>query len=81
MKNHNNQNGFTLIEVIIAIFILTIGILGAAAMQVASIDGNSKANKLTEAATWGGNELETLMALPYDDDLLSDARYRNAIKV
>lgn len=72
MKNNNNQDGFTLIEVIIAIFILTIGILGAAAMQVSSIDGNSTANRLTEAATWGGDQLETLMALPYDDDKLTD---------
>ncbi len=46
MKNNNNQDGFTLIEVMIAIFILTIGILGAAAMQVASIDGNSTATIL-----------------------------------
>ena len=67
MKNNNDQDGFTLIEVVIAIFILTIGILGAAAMQVTSIDGNSTANKLTEAATRGGDELEKLIALPYDD--------------
>lgn len=74
MKNYNHQEGFTLLEVMIAIFVLTIGILGAAAMQVASIDGNSKANNLTEAATWGGDMLETLMNLPYKDADLEDTR-------
>ncbi len=72
MKKNNNQDGFTLIEVTVAIVILTIGILGAAAMQVASIDGNYTANRLTEAATWGGDQLETLMTLSYDDDMLKD---------
>ncbi len=70
-EKYNNQNGFTIVEVMIAIFILTIGILGAAAMQVASIDGNSIANQITEAATWGGDEIETLMAMPYYNALLT----------
>lgn len=77
MKKNNSQDGFTLIEVMIAIFILTIGILGAAAMQVASIDGNSIANRITEAATWGGNELEFLMGQPYDDPKFTDLQDGN----
>ncbi len=72
MKNLNNQNGFTLIEVIVALFILTIGILGVATMQVASINGNSSASELSEAAAWGGDTLETLMGRPYNDDALRD---------
>ncbi|MBV5327054.1 MAG: prepilin-type N-terminal cleavage/methylation domain-containing protein [Chlorobium sp.] len=73
MKKNNSQNGFTLIEVLVAIALLTIGILGAATMQIASIDGNNTAMRLTGAVTWGEDELETLMGLPYahadlDDD-------------
>lgn len=65
MEHDNSQNGFTLIEVIIAMAMLTIGILGAASMQIASIDGNSLAMRLTGAATWASETQETLMALPY----------------
>ena len=78
MKNTTNQDGFTLIEVMIAIFILTIGIIGAASMQVVSIEGNSTAMGLSESATWGGDRLERLMALPYGDAMLSDANNAGA---
>lgn len=67
MKKHSNQEGFTLIEVIIALFVLTIGILGAFAMQGAAINGNSIASQITQAATLGGDRLETIMTLPYND--------------
>ncbi|RPI73945.1 MAG: prepilin-type N-terminal cleavage/methylation domain-containing protein, partial [Desulfobacteraceae bacterium] len=36
-RETEKTNGFTLIEVLIAIFILTVGILAVAAMQIASI--------------------------------------------
>lgn len=74
MKKTNSQNGFTLIEVLVAIALLTIGILGAATMQIAAIDGNSTAIRLTEAATWGEDTLETFMGLPYAHaDLVDDS--------
>jgi prepilin-type N-terminal cleavage/methylation domain-containing protein len=74
MANNNDQSGFTLIEVLIAIVVLTIGILGAATMQVASIDGNSHAVRVTSAATWAENTLETLMARSYTHvDLRDDS--------
>lgn len=73
MKKNNCQHGFTLIEVLIAIVVLTIGILGAATMQIAAIDGNSTAIRLTGAITWGEDRLETLMGLPFAQaDLVDD---------
>lgn len=76
MKKNNSQNGFTLIEVLIAIAVLTIGILGAASMQISSIGGNNLATRLTSAATWASDTHETLMVLPYTlsntDPLLID---------
>lgn len=68
----NNQKGFTLIEVLIAITLLVIGILGAASMQIASIGGNRHAIRVTTAATWAGDKLEALMALPYTHADLTD---------
>lgn len=72
MKKNMRQNGFTLIEVLMAILLLTIGILGVGVMQNTSIRGNSTANTLTGAATWGGDTLETLMVRPYTHADLTD---------
>ena len=63
----NNQNGFTLIEVMTAIAIFAIGILGVAKMQLLAIEGNSNANNSTKASTLAQEKAEKLMMLDYDD--------------
>ncbi len=65
------ERGFTLLEVIVAISILTFGLLAIASMQIYAIRGNSFAGGVTEGTTWAGDQLEKLMALPYTDDDLS----------
>ena len=67
-----NQYGFTLIEVMIAMVVFAVGLLGVATMQINAIGGNSFASGLTEAATIGQDKMEELMALDYDDPLLDD---------
>ncbi len=59
------HSGFTLLEVIIALFLFAIGILGVAAMQVRAIQGNSSGMRLTEATAQAQEILETVMAEPY----------------
>ena len=59
--------GFTLLEILIAISILTVGLLGVASMQVSAIRANAFASAQTEAATAGMDCIEKLMRLPYDD--------------
>ena len=74
MKNLRfEQNGFSLIEVMIAILVLSFGLLGVAAMQVTSIKVNSIANKITSASTILQDRVETLMALPFNHADLTDA--------
>lgn len=68
---HNEEAGFTLLEVIIAISILTVGLLAVASMQTAAIRGNDAAYRVTESVTWAQDRLEYLLALPYDDSALS----------
>lgn len=79
MKKDNSQNGFTLIEVMIAIALLTIGILGAATMQIAALGGNSNAIRVTQASTWAEDAIEKIMSWPYADPLLVDRIPANGI--
>ena len=70
-KGHNKQ-GFTLLEVIVAISILTIGLLAVASMQVSAIRGNASAYGMTEATSWASDQVEKLMVLPYENAGLQD---------
>ena len=67
-----NDTGFTIIEVMIAISILAVGLLGVAAMQTSAIQVNSAAGQMTTRITWAQDKMEELMALPYTDTLLVD---------
>lgn len=65
-KTLGNQNGFTMIEILIAVSIFAIGMLAVASMQISGIHGNATAGSLTGAATWAADRMETLLGLPYD---------------
>ena len=73
VRKRCNERGFSIIEVMIAISILSIGILALASMQVAAMRGNSFAGSVTEGSTWALDQIEKLMNLPWDDASLQDA--------
>ena len=67
MKRHKNriakkrgQAGFTLIEVLVAMIILAIGILGLAPMLVISMQGNQFSREVSEAAYLAQDRIEQL---------------------
>jgi prepilin-type N-terminal cleavage/methylation domain-containing protein len=66
------EGGFTLLEVIIAISILTFGLLAVASMQTTAIRANDNASNITEATTFAQDTLEDLMALRYTNAGLDD---------
>jgi len=70
--------GFTLLEVMAAIFVLAVGILALDAMQLSSIRGNATAGSMSEAMILGRRHLETLLRLPYDHPALEDIIGHNA---
>lgn len=59
------EAGFSLIEVLIAITIFSIGILAVVTMQTTSMGGNSNARKITEETSWSADQMEQLMGLTY----------------
>ena len=66
------NQGLTLLEVLVAIGILSFGLLAIATMQASSIKGNSRAIGITEAITLAQDKVEELMRLPYNDAADSD---------
>lgn len=72
-KNNINDSGFTLLEILIAIVIFSIGLLAVATMQISSIQGNSYSQEVTDATILAKDKIEELMAIDYDNlNFLSD---------
>ena len=69
----SSEKGFTLIEIMIALAIFSVGILGVASMQILSVNYNIHARRTSEATTCGVERMETLMTFPYDDANLDPA--------
>ena len=55
------ETGFTLLEVIIAMTILSVGLLAIGYMQITAIDSNSTANRITEGTSLAQDKLEELI--------------------
>ena len=63
----NNQSGFSLIEVLISLAILSIGLLGLAIMQGEFANGNSQARAMTRATDIALAQIDTFAnAAPSD---------------
>ena len=65
-RKQMTNEGFTLVEVMIGMAIFLIGFLAVGSMQIAAINGNAGAREATEAATRATDQLETLIALPFE---------------
>lgn len=61
---HNNK-GFTLLEILIAMVILSIGLLGMAALTGGIMRGNSFSNELTTATTLAQDRMEDIKRAGY----------------
>jgi len=68
IREKRGQQGFTLIEVLIALAIFSVGMLAVGAMQITSTNSNASARIHTEEYTWVVDQIERLTALSYDDD-------------
>ena len=64
MRSRRGQHGFTLIEVIVAMIILTVGVLGLAASAGAVSRLSSEGVRSSGAAALSGAKLEELRATP-----------------
>ncbi len=67
------EEGFTLIEVLIALTIFAVGMLAVATMQLSAISVNSRAYRLTQRTTYAQDKIEELDVLPHADPWLEAA--------
>ncbi len=75
MKSINkcNTNGFTLVEVMVAIVIMAIGLIGITTLQINATNGNTDSSQKTIAANIAQNLTEELLTLAPDNALLNDS--------
>ncbi|MEW6079313.1 MAG: prepilin-type N-terminal cleavage/methylation domain-containing protein [Thermodesulfobacteriota bacterium] len=64
-----STGGFTIIEVMLALVIFSVGLLGVASMQTSSVTGNTSSKLNTMAVEYASDYMENLLALGVDKDI------------
>ena len=70
-RRTGHNEGFTLVEVLMAMVILGIGILAIVGLQVKNMTYNNSSKKQSEGYTWAMDQVESLLNRSYDDSSLS----------
>ena len=67
MTKIDNNKGFTLIEVLVAMVILSVGLLGTAALITGIINGNKVSNRITTATVLAQDKMEEIKSVGYSN--------------
>jgi len=73
VNTNNVDKGFTLIEVLIALAIFSIGIMAVASLQVSARLQSRNSSEITEATSIASNQLEELMLRPFEHNDMDPA--------
>jgi len=75
----NNERGFSLIEIVLAVGVFSIGILAVAQLQMGNVRNNRTGNITTSATLLARQQMETLKAAADVTTLSDDADPNNPI--
>lgn len=81
MMSSLTGKGFTLVEVLIAMAIFSIGILAMYAMQGAAIKGNGEAGQITVAVQVMSDQIERIAGSSYSDPILSVGNHTSTLSL
>ncbi len=65
VRTMQSRGGFTLLEVLIAVVILSLGLLGLSAMTIATIRGQAFSEKMTTATNLAQEKMEEIKSSDY----------------
>lgn len=65
LRNTQGRNGFTLVEILVAVFILVVGILGVISVATTVINGNAFGKRITTATVLAQEKMEELKNTAY----------------
>ena len=77
----NDSQGYSLIEVLIAMAVFSIGILAIFSMQITATNSNALARGMTENYNCALDKVEELLALPFNDVNLNNGVHNVAKNV
>jgi len=77
MRRVQNAKGFTLIEILIAVTLLSIGLLGMAGLTVGIIRGNALSSEVTAATALTQDRMEDIKRLGYNNAAGSSEDYNS----
>ena len=63
----NNNSGFTLMEVLVAMLILSVGLLGTAALITGIINSNKLSNRISAATVLAQDKMELIKSVVYSN--------------
>jgi len=64
-RTHRKEEGFSLIEVMVSIMILTVGLLSLAQMMVVATNSNSLSGRMTSCSGLAKEQLERIKSAPF----------------
>lgn len=76
-----NNRGFSLVEILIAIVILTVGILGISSMTFSVIKGNTTSSQRSQATILAIDRIEQLSKIPYPSIIIGNDNTNPAVQL
>ena len=80
-KSQNKENGFSLIEMLIALSVMAFSLLAAASLQYSAVRNNTTGNTATQATMLAKAQLEMLKNQNIDSGVLFAGTYSDATPI